>query len=89
MMFFRVYQYVVPLLLFPLSYWLWHSRYGGDHRLTLFALALPIVFSYVVPALGTNWLRIPGGASRPVYRISVRVTGPHNVQAYYQSTYVH
>ncbi len=58
MQFFRVYQYVVPLVLFPLSYWLWSVRYDFDHRLTLFALAVPIVFSYVVPALGTNWLRI-------------------------------
>jgi hypothetical protein len=58
MLFFRVYQYVVPLALFPLCYWLWYTRYGGDHRLTLFALSIPIVFSYVVPALGTNWLRI-------------------------------
>jgi hypothetical protein len=58
MRFFRIYQYVTPLVLFPLSYWLWWSRYGHDHRMTLFALSLPIVFSYVVPALGTNWLRI-------------------------------
>lgn len=58
MRFFRVYQVVVPLVLFPLSYWLWWRRYGQDHRLTLFALSLPIVFSYVVPALGTNWLKI-------------------------------
>jgi hypothetical protein len=58
MLFFRVYQYVVPLLLFPLAYWLWNVRYSHDHRLTLFALSIPIVFSYVVPALGTNWLRI-------------------------------
>lgn len=58
MLFFRVYQYVVPLALFPLAYWLWWSRYSHDHLLTAFALAIPIVFSYVVPALGTNWLRI-------------------------------
>jgi hypothetical protein len=58
MLFFRIYEYVVPLVLFPLAYWLWLSRYGDDHRLTLFALSIPIVFSYVVPALGTNWLRI-------------------------------
>lgn len=58
MQFFRIYQYVVPLLLFPLSYWLWWRRYGGDHGLTLFALSIPIVFSYIVPALGTNWLKI-------------------------------
>jgi len=58
MRFFRIYQYVVPLVLFPLSYWLWWRRYDYDHRLVLFALSIPIVFSYVVPALGTNWLRI-------------------------------
>jgi len=45
-------------VLFPLSYWPWWTRYGYDHPLTLFALSIPIVFSYVVPALGTNWLRI-------------------------------
>jgi hypothetical protein len=58
MLFFRIYEYVVPLALFPLAYWLWLLRYEHDHRLTLFALSIPIVFSYVVPALGTNWLRI-------------------------------
>jgi hypothetical protein len=58
MRFFRIYQYVVPLLLFPLSYWLWWSRYDHNQHLTLFALSIPIVFSYVVPGLGTNWLRI-------------------------------
>jgi hypothetical protein len=57
-LFLRIYEYVVPLALFPLTYWLWWSRYGCDHRLTLFALSIPIVFSYVVPGLGTNWLRI-------------------------------
>ena len=58
MQFFRLYQYVVPTLLFPLCYWLWLIRYDYDHRLTLFMLSIPIVFSYVVPGLGTNWLKI-------------------------------
>jgi hypothetical protein len=58
MPFFRLYQYVVPLVLFPPCYWLWWIRYDHDHRLALFALSIPIVFSYIVPALGTNWLRI-------------------------------
>jgi hypothetical protein len=35
---------------------------------------------------GTNWLRKPGGESRPVYRVTVRVDGPHNTQAYLQTT---
>jgi len=56
MRFFRWYQFVVPLALFPLSYLLWLRRYDGDHALVLLALSLPVVFAYVVPGLGTNWL---------------------------------
>ena len=37
---------------------------------------------------GSSWLRKPNGASRPVYRISVRVTGPRDTEAYFQSTFV-
>ncbi|MES2832166.1 MAG: hypothetical protein V4695_09250 [Pseudomonadota bacterium] len=35
---------------------------------------------------GTNWIRRAGGGMLPVYRISVRVTGPRNTQTYVQST---
>jgi hypothetical protein len=37
---------------------------------------------------GSSWLRKPLGASRPLYRISVRVSGPHNTEAYFQASYV-
>jgi hypothetical protein len=37
---------------------------------------------------GSSWLHKPGGASRPVYRISVRVSGPRNTEAYFQTSYV-
>jgi hypothetical protein len=53
-----VYQVLGPLLLVPLSYWLWLGRYGGDHRLTLMTLAVPIVYAYVVPGVGTNVLKL-------------------------------
>ncbi|HEY9028428.1 MAG TPA: hypothetical protein VIO33_23330 [Burkholderiaceae bacterium] len=36
---------------------------------------------------GSNWLRKAGGESRPVYRISVRVSGPRNTESFYQSTF--
>lgn len=36
---------------------------------------------------GSGWLRKPGGESRPVYRISVRVKGPRDTLAFYQSTF--
>jgi hypothetical protein len=54
--FFSVYQYLVPLTLFPTSYWLWLRRLDGDHAQAVLALSVPVVFGYVVPALGTNWL---------------------------------
>lgn len=57
MTFFRIYQYLAPLLLFPLSWWLWWLRYG-DHRQVAIVISLPVVFAYVVPALGTNWLKL-------------------------------
>ena len=37
---------------------------------------------------GTSWLRKPGGMTNPVYRISVRVSGPRHTDAYFQTTYV-
>lgn len=37
---------------------------------------------------GTSWLRKPGGTTNPVYRISVRVMGPRNTDAYFQAIYV-
>ena len=58
MQFFRLYQYVVPAVLFPLCYWQWLVRYDYDHKTTLAVLSIPIVFSYVIPGLGTNWLKI-------------------------------
>jgi hypothetical protein len=56
--FFTVYQYAVPALLFPLSYVLWLGWYDGDHGLVLLTLSIPVVFAYVIPGLGTNWLRL-------------------------------
>ena len=54
--FFSVYQYIVPATLFPASYALWLHRLEGRHERVWLALSVPVVFGYVVPALGTNWL---------------------------------
>jgi len=35
---------------------------------------------------GSSWLKKPSGEARPVYRITVRVTGPRNTQAFLQTT---
>jgi type IV pilus assembly protein PilX len=36
---------------------------------------------------GSSWLHKPGAEKRPVYRVSVRVTGPRSTQAFFQSTF--
>lgn len=56
MRFFSIYQYAAPLLLFPLSYWLWWQRCERNHACVILLLSMPVLFAYVIPGLGTNWL---------------------------------
>lgn len=56
--FFNVYQFAGPAIALPLSYWCWWRAFDGSHLLTVAALAVPIVCAYVIPGLGTNWLRL-------------------------------
>ncbi len=51
----NLYSYALPPLLLPLGYWLWW-RLCGDHRFVAIVLSMPILFAYIVPGLGTNWL---------------------------------
>ncbi len=52
------YQYLGPIVLGPLSYWLWLLYAEDNHGLVIFALSVPIIYSYVVPAVGTNVLKV-------------------------------
>ncbi|MDR1968985.1 MAG: hypothetical protein LBQ32_09900 [Burkholderiaceae bacterium] len=56
--FFSLYQYLGPLLLTPLACWLWWHTCQGDWRLMAQAVALPIVYAYIVPGVGTNVLKV-------------------------------
>lgn len=58
MRFFSLYQYIAPAIAVPLAYWLFLQRYAGNHALVAFFLAVPITFSYVVPAIGMNVLHL-------------------------------
>ncbi len=58
MKFLNFYQYLAPLILFPLSYLLWLRQFPGQHAFVGLILSIPIVFAYVVPGLGTNWLKV-------------------------------
>lgn len=53
-----VYQYVAPLALAPLSFYLWWREYRGDARLVAAAWLVPVLWAYVVPGIGTNVLKV-------------------------------
>ena len=56
--FFAVYQFVVPLTLFPLAYWLWWRRLDGDHAVTALILFVPVVFYQLFVMIGVIRLRL-------------------------------
>ena len=58
MRFFKIYEYLGPLILLPASYYLWLRRFEYRHDFVLLSLSLPVVFAYVIPGLGTNWLKL-------------------------------
>lgn len=55
--FLSIYQFLVPLLLLPLGYWLWFQRFH-NHRFVILGLLVPVVFAYVIPGVGTNVLKL-------------------------------
>ncbi|MCP4132051.1 MAG: hypothetical protein GY754_13840 [bacterium] len=56
--FFNVYQFVVPVVFFPLAYYLWYMRLEGQHELVILIMSIPVLTSYFVPALGTNYFKL-------------------------------
>lgn len=54
----NIYQYLVPVIFFPLSYYLWWTYGANNHRFVGLMLWFPVMFAYVVPGLGTNWLKL-------------------------------
>lgn len=52
------YQYIAPAILTPLSFWIWWQVYDGNTKLVLVAWLLPILYAYIVPAVGTNILKV-------------------------------
>jgi hypothetical protein len=54
----EIYQFLGPALLTPASLWLWWRESGGHWPLTLLAWGVPIAWAYLVPAVGTNLLKV-------------------------------
>jgi hypothetical protein len=53
-----VYPYLAPVILAPLAFWLWLGEYQGNFKMVLIVWGLPILWAYIVPAIGTNVLKV-------------------------------
>jgi len=56
--FYQIYQFVVPALLFPLAYWLWLGRLGGNHAVASLVMFVPVVSYYVFVIVGIARLQL-------------------------------
>jgi len=53
----RIYQYLAPAVLAPLSLYLWWSEYENWPQV-LAAWLLPVLWAYIVPGVGTNICKV-------------------------------
>ena len=56
--FYAVYQFVVPLTMFPLAYWLWWQRLDQNHAVTSLILFVPVVFYQLFVMIGIVRFRL-------------------------------
>lgn len=53
----RLYQYAAPVILAPLSLYLWWLEYGNLPQ-TMVAWLIPVLWAYLVPGIGTNVCKV-------------------------------
>ncbi len=56
--FYNVYQFVAPLLFFPVAYWLWLERYDGNHEFAALIMFVPVVSYYLLVGIGIMKFRM-------------------------------
>jgi hypothetical protein len=53
----RIYQYLAPPILAPLSFYLWWRTYGSVQE-ALVPWLIPVLWAYIVPGVGTNVFKV-------------------------------
>jgi hypothetical protein len=66
--FYQIYQIVVPIVLFPLAYWLWLGRFGGNHAVAALVMFVPVIAYYVFVIVGITRLRLWEMNTRPTIK---------------------
>lgn len=61
---FGLYEWLGPLGLTPLAAWAWWRVGGGRADVAALAVLVPVIHGYVVPAIGTNVLKVWGFTTR-------------------------
>jgi len=56
--FFAIYQYVVPLLFFPFSYYLWLRQTDYNHPFVILVLSIPVLTGYIVLGIAANYCKV-------------------------------
>lgn len=72
--FYNIYQFVVPLLFFPLAYWLWWERFDHRHDVTMLVMFVPVVSYYVFVLVGILKFKLWRMNTRP----TIRGVRPHH-----------
>jgi len=52
------FDHILPFPLMFIMFYLWYRRFDGNGWMASFVLALPFVWGYVVPGIGTNLLKL-------------------------------
>ena len=66
--FYQIYQIVVPIVLFPLAYWLWLERFSGNHAVAALVMFVPVIAYYVFVIVGITRLRLWEMNTRPTIK---------------------
>jgi hypothetical protein len=56
--FYQIYQFAVPIILFPAAYWLWLGRLDGDHAVTALVMFVPVIAYYTFVIVGITRFRL-------------------------------
>lgn len=67
-LFYNIYQFAVPLVFFPVAYWLWWQRLEQVHSVTLLVMFVPVVSYYMLVMIGVLRFRLWKFNTRPTIR---------------------
>jgi len=56
--FYNVYQFVAPLVFFPIAYWLWWQRLDQKHDVTSLVMFVPVISYYFFVVIGVLKFRL-------------------------------